>query len=123
MSAEDARERGELQRAYYSLLHATTHNELTGVLLAAPAATRDAALEGLVRGAASHVDAIVRKTCMQVGFFVSSSCSSRGVAPLAAGTHGAGEIRVHLRTVEACMLDSLLHLASGQLQQKVILPL
>ena len=31
VSAEDARERGELQRAYYSLLHATTHNELTGV--------------------------------------------------------------------------------------------
>ena len=68
MSAEDARERGELQRAYYSLLHATTHNELTGALLAAPAATRDAALEGLVRGAASHVDAIVRKTCMQARF-------------------------------------------------------
>ena len=65
VSAEDARERGELQRAYYSLLHATTSNELTGVLLATPATTRNAALEGLVRGAASHVDAVVRKTCMQ----------------------------------------------------------
>ncbi len=33
VSAEDARERGELQRSYYSLLHATTYNELTGAPL------------------------------------------------------------------------------------------
>ena len=65
-SAEDAREKGELQRAYYALLHGATVNDLTGALLSAPAATRDAVLEGLKRGAAGHVDAVVRKTCMQV---------------------------------------------------------
>ena len=65
-AAEDAREKAELQRAYYGLLHALAHAELAGTLLGAPPATRDAALQALVSGAASHVDAVVRKTCCQV---------------------------------------------------------
>ena len=65
-AAEDAREKCGLQKAYYGLLHALVHSEVTGALLAAAPATRDAALEALVRGAASHVDPVVRKTCCQV---------------------------------------------------------
>jgi len=64
-----------------------------GVLLAAPAATRDAALEGLVRGAASHVDAVVRKTCMQVTPVSSQpavvSEADLGIGPLA--SHSADD--------------------------------
>lgn len=56
-STEDLRERAELQRAYYSFLHALVHNGLSGVLLRAPPGTLDAALGALMRGAATHVDA------------------------------------------------------------------
>lgn len=66
-AAEDAREKSGLQKAYYGLLHALVHSEVTGALLAVAPTTRDAALEALVRGAAQHVDPVVRKTCCQVG--------------------------------------------------------
>lgn len=56
-STEDLRERAELQRAYYSFLHALVHNGLSGVLLRAPPGTLDAALGAVMRGAATHVDA------------------------------------------------------------------
>ena len=60
-SAEDIRERAELQRAYYAFAHALVHNGLAPVLLRAPAGTLDAVLGALVRGAATHVDAGARK--------------------------------------------------------------
>ncbi|KAL4444906.1 hypothetical protein ABPG77_003956 [Micractinium sp. CCAP 211/92] len=64
-SNEDLRERAELQRAYYAFAHALVHNKLSPVLLHAPPGTLDAALGALMRGAATHVDAGVRKTCVQ----------------------------------------------------------
>lgn len=65
-SAEDMRERGELQKAYYSFLHALAHNELTSALLQTPPGTLDAVLGALMQGAGTHVDSGVRKTCIQV---------------------------------------------------------
>ena len=56
-SAEDLRERAELQRAYYAFLHSLAHNGLAPVLLRAPPGSLDAALGALMRGAATHVDA------------------------------------------------------------------
>lgn len=48
-SAEDMRERGELQKAYYSFLHALAHNELTSALLQTPPGTLDAVLGALMQ--------------------------------------------------------------------------
>jgi exportin-T len=63
---EDVREKGELQRAYYSLLHAIAHNNLTQVLMRSNAQVLDMELTAVTRGAATHVDPTVRKTCLQV---------------------------------------------------------
>ncbi|KAK9812733.1 hypothetical protein WJX72_002830 [[Myrmecia] bisecta] len=65
---EDLREKAELQRSYYSFLHAVTHNQLTGALVAAPgqAGMLEAVLEALARGAGSHADPATRRTCVQV---------------------------------------------------------
>ena len=79
-STEDLRERAELQRAYYSFLHALVHNGLSGVLLRAPPGTLDAALGALMRGAATHVDA------------GAAGLRGRGAAPaLVPGSHAARE--------------------------------
>lgn len=64
---EEAREKGELQRAYYSLLHGMALNGLAGSLLQAPPAVLDAVMTAISKGAASHVDASVRRMCLQVG--------------------------------------------------------
>lgn len=48
-SAEDARERGELQKGYYSFLHSLVHNDLAGALLRAPPGALDAALGALMQ--------------------------------------------------------------------------
>ena len=71
MSLEDARERGELQRAYYTLLHIMAHTGLSGALLKMPQpGVLDAAIEAVTQGASAHVDASVRRTCMQVWVWV-----------------------------------------------------
>ncbi|PSC72015.1 exportin-T isoform X1 [Micractinium conductrix] len=78
-SNEDLRERAELQRAYYSFCHSLVHNRLAGVLLGAPPGTLDAMLGALMRGAATHVDAGVRKTCVQaVERLVGEWCGADG---------------------------------------------
>jgi exportin-T len=64
---EEAREKGELQRAYYSFLLGLAQNGLTGALLQAPPAVLDSVLTSLTKGAATHVDPTVRRTCLQVG--------------------------------------------------------
>ena len=66
VTLEDAREKGELQRAYYSLLHAIAHNNLTQVLMRSNAQVLDLELTAISRGAATHVDPAVRRTCLQV---------------------------------------------------------
>ncbi len=63
---EEARERGELQRTYYLLLSAVTSHAMSGALLKVPPGALEAAVVGLTRGAATHVDATVRRTCLQV---------------------------------------------------------
>ncbi|GBF91404.1 exportin [Raphidocelis subcapitata] len=63
---EDVREKGELQRAYYSFLHGVAHQGLAAALLQAPPSVLDSVLSALTRGAASHVDPTVRRTCLQV---------------------------------------------------------
>ena len=63
---EDLREKGELQKAYYSLLHAITSSNLGHVLLQTPSETLQPALGALVGGGAGHVDPGIRKTCLQV---------------------------------------------------------
>lgn len=65
-TVEDARERGELQRMYYLLMAAVTSSGLSGALLKVPPAALEAAVLGLTRGAATHVDPNVRRTCLQV---------------------------------------------------------
>ncbi|KIY98490.1 hypothetical protein MNEG_9470 [Monoraphidium neglectum] len=64
---EEAREKGELQRAYYSFLHGLAHHGLAAALLQAPASVLDSVLASLTQGAASHVDPTVRRTCLQLG--------------------------------------------------------
>lgn len=63
-SAEDLRERGELQRSYYSFLNCLANADLGHVLLSAPGDTLTAALNDLMQGAATHVDPSVRKLCI-----------------------------------------------------------
>ena len=65
---EDAREKGELQRSYFLMLHVIVHNGLSVALLKSPPAALDAAIKALTQGATMHVDATVRRTCIQVGF-------------------------------------------------------
>lgn len=48
-SAEDLREKGELQRGYYSFLHALAHNDLAPALLRAPPGILDAVLGALMQ--------------------------------------------------------------------------
>lgn len=67
VTLEDAREKGELQRAYYSLLLAVASNGLSVALLKVPPASIEAIMVALTRGAATHVDAGVRRTCLLVG--------------------------------------------------------
>jgi len=61
---EDARERGELQKGYIAFLNALVIHEVTGALLAVQRASSDAAMEGLARTAATHVDPGSRKTAI-----------------------------------------------------------
>jgi exportin-T len=62
---EDARERGELQRSYYGLLHAITQ-QLPGALLEVPPGILDSVLTDVARGGVMHVDPAVRRTCVQI---------------------------------------------------------
>lgn len=63
---EELRERGELQRSYYALLVALTCNNLTNTLLQIPPQILDNIMTALSKGAATHVDPSVRRSCMQV---------------------------------------------------------
>ena len=74
---EDVREKGELQRAYYSFLLGIAQQGLAAALLQAPPQVVDAVLTALTRGAAAHVDPTVRRTCLQVRavLFVACSCT------------------------------------------------
>lgn len=67
-STEDTRERSELQRTYYILLHTLSYNGLSSILVQTQPPLLDTALEALVRGAAAHVEPATRRTCVQVGF-------------------------------------------------------
>lgn len=117
---EEARERGELQRAFYSLLHVVMHSGLSGTLLKmAPLASQattpsggvsgvgggggeaamlDAIIRGVVTGGATHVDATVRRTCLQIlERLVGDWCPvvmvpSAGEAAAAAGGAGGGAV-------------------------------
>jgi hypothetical protein len=64
-SLDDMREKGELQRTYYALLHAVVHNSLAATLLKTPGVL-DVVMGALVTGAAAHSDVTMRKTCVQV---------------------------------------------------------
>lgn len=63
-ASEDARERGELQKGYIVFLNALVIHEVTGALLAVQRTSSDAAMEGLARTAATHVDPGSRKTAI-----------------------------------------------------------
>ena len=79
---EDLREKGELQKAYYSFLHAITSSNLTHILPASASETLHQALTALVAGDAGKIDPGTRETCLQVGnsirhlllTFLSGSC-------------------------------------------------
>ncbi|GAX84343.1 hypothetical protein CEUSTIGMA_g11765.t1 [Chlamydomonas eustigma] len=66
VSLEEGRECGELQRSYYSLLHVLVHTGLSRSLLNLPPGILDVAIKAVTQGAATHVDATVRRTCMQI---------------------------------------------------------
>jgi hypothetical protein len=65
-AVEEAREKDALQRAYYGMLLAVVQNDLVACLLAAPPGTLEAALPAVLLGASTHIDAAMRKTCVQV---------------------------------------------------------
>eukprot|EP00798_Chlamydomonas_sp_ICE-L_P002570 gene2570-30954_t len=73
LTLEDAREKGEVQRSYYLMLHVIAHNGLSVALLKAPPGALDAALTGLTQGAALHYDATVFER------LVNDWCGSDGV--------------------------------------------
>lgn len=66
VTVEELREKGDLQRSYYSLLLGLTMNNLTGSLLQLPAQVLDNIMTALAKGAATHVDPAVRRSCIQV---------------------------------------------------------
>lgn len=76
VTLEEFREKGDLQRSYYSLLLALTMNNLTSSLLHIPGQALDNLMTALAKGAATHTDPSVRKTCIQV-------CVGRALALLA----------------------------------------
>ncbi|KAG1677608.1 hypothetical protein FOA52_010389 [Chlamydomonas sp. UWO 241] len=63
---DEGREKGELQLAYYSLLHVVVHTGLSRALLELPPGALDVVINAVVEGAASHVDAGARRTCIQI---------------------------------------------------------
>lgn len=65
-TSEEARERGEVQRSFYSLLHALVHNALGSFLLAAGDSVVQPTLNAVIQGAALHCDAAARRSCIQV---------------------------------------------------------
>lgn len=67
VTVEELREKGDLQRSYYSLLLGLTMNSLTGSLLQLPPQVLDNIMTALAKGAATHVDPAVRRSCIQVG--------------------------------------------------------
>ena len=82
---EDARERGELQKSYFSLLHVVVHASLSESLLKMPPGALDAVMKAVTQSASTHVDAAVRRTCLQVCARV------RGGIPRRAGREGRGK--------------------------------
>ena len=68
-TSEEAREQGEVQKAFYSLLHALLHNALAGPLLQAGDGVVQPALNAAIQGAALHCDPGTRRSCVQVREF------------------------------------------------------
>jgi hypothetical protein len=66
VTLEDAREKGELQRGYYGLLHCVVHQNLASSLLQASPQVLDSLLTALAKGASTHTDPAVRRICVQV---------------------------------------------------------
>ncbi|KAG7675140.1 hypothetical protein Ndes2526B_g07998 [Nannochloris sp. 'desiccata'] len=95
-STEDLRERGELQRAYYSFLANLIAADMSRVLLAAPGETLSHALHDLMQGAATHVDATVRKLCISaLGKIATDTLTNDGgggSGQEAAGVDGSGGV-------------------------------
>lgn len=71
---EDARERGELQKSYFSLLHVVVHASLSESLLKMPPGALNAVMKAVTQSASTHVDAAVRRTCLQVCVRVGVGC-------------------------------------------------
>jgi exportin-T len=101
---EDAREKGELQRGYYGLLHAVVHQNLASSLLQAPPQVLDQLLTALARGAAAHVDPSVRRLCMQVfERLLQEWCPAQGAEVMP----GFKSFVVHQLGGQACILGLL----------------
>eukprot|EP00884_Botryococcus_braunii_P004726 jgi/Botrbrau1/14254/Bobra.113_2s0002.1 len=65
-SSEEAREKSDVQRAYYSFLHALATASLSPCLFQVLGArASDTVLPELIRGGACHVDPTTRKVCVQ----------------------------------------------------------
>lgn len=62
---EEAREKHELVRGYFALLHCLTHHGLSGALLKLPPQALDAVMDALTRAASRYGDTSVRRTCVQ----------------------------------------------------------
>jgi exportin-T len=63
---EENRERGELQKAFFILLHAVTANELSAVVIEMDSGVLDLLLQALLANASSHSEAGIRRACFQV---------------------------------------------------------
>jgi hypothetical protein len=74
VTLEDAREKGELQRGYYGLLHCVVHQNLASSLLQASPQVLDSLLTALAKGASTHTDPAVRRICVQVCVCVCMCC-------------------------------------------------
>ncbi|KAJ9528951.1 hypothetical protein QJQ45_000515 [Haematococcus lacustris] len=102
---EEVRERAELQRCYYGLLHALAHSGLSGALLrGGSAAVLEPVMEALTRGAATHWEPAQRRMCVQVYCrLINEWCSSGNVEAIPGFKRYAME---HLGG-EACVLGLL----------------
>jgi exportin-T len=78
VTLEDAREKGELQRGYYGLLHCVVHQNLAGSLLQASPQVLDSMLTALAKGASTHTDPAVRRICVQVSRIAAAFLCSAG---------------------------------------------
>lgn len=71
---EELREKSDLQRGFYNMLLAITTHNLIDCLLHIPPQVLDSIMTALAKGAATHVDPSLRRSCIQVSINLDWCC-------------------------------------------------